>query len=1190
MEEFESTLRCGVHGLERSAARRLLEHVVLLSRTARVVRWKEILAACFLRGSRAAADAAAVGIGNLLSRRGRRESEGGECELDGDDLGAIREGLMLVLATVQPEVADAAAQLTFQILVAESDASDETGDKAAVVFAARAASGPREINLAMIRWSYLALAESFGTPDFDRIWIGLKPWFEEILTGASLSGEQKAEYRSVLCQSIRLVLTNSGAAMDRASSDLLSILIGRRNYRTGTRDIDSALAHDLCSLAADFNATSSVLRFALIAGLEGKASFTAAVLGLLWRKDVRLLQRVIGDAIGVGTFISITVLVALGCVEEDVSTAGVIIRSWIRVAPVFERLEDAVCALAKLFLDVLVPVVTDKDAIWLKKIVDMFEKTECDDRPTDFDAQLLNEYCVLTATLSASNAGTALQVLRRVRHAWASGFRSHGLRQALVCGLADSVEQSKGMKGTTLHDFYLITGLYWFMAHPQRATRRYSINSISKVADTSIGLTLIPYTLNRLSRESSPRVALLMMERMIPSLARNNTASITVASLLMHLIDYGGPLGEVALCSLARVAADRPLQAFALLTSITTRRTKEWESLDHYDRAASTSSALIAIRGRPARGADFVPLIQQSLLSYDSSPFAAANGLEALYELCEEGVLDPAKAIKIVAKTLQLSVVSVLSMEEGVRTSFLRFLGAAGRVKPSGKSRTICKNCVSLLREIVMVERGKIAAVLEACESLVLFQTSFVLEFEEMDEERADEVAHINAQNIVRFVESLLAIAKKNTTENKSVSKLLKVILVHEWEERSRSAFAGDRLQRLRMTSAALQRARHREESGTKASMSSDDVRSEFLEYCSFLPEGAIKTVTSATTLLLSRENENVYLGAFACKILCDTEVLPSGLPWGSLIRQFWRCTKQFTRHELALDAIIELIFLLPKEVGSTHVFSLLSLAGGQLSMVPLSCWPRVLSKTFELDQRNLVTQLFQYFVSANLLIETVKNMSASLDISFVEETGPRNVTKVENELEWFELVLNHYLECGEEISIELAEPLGRLVGRRKLEDIGPLLSRLHHANDGELAIRSARLICKALSWRESVLLSQFDRAVSPIFCSEVLLRHLSTLADQKFSEFVQAYLYSIYAGRVETSQREMVCLELLERSSRISLPNLHLRTMQMISALYGLTWMIDIPQDVLTLLPILASHTSNQRLAQRFVQTHMTT
>jgi hypothetical protein len=336
-------------------------------------------------------------------------------------------------------------------------------------------------------------------------------------------------------------------------------------------------------------------------------------------------------------------------------------------------------------------------------------------------------------------------------------------------------------------------------------------------------------------------------------------------------------------------------------------------------KAAAMAAAVLVISDRPARGSAFIPLIQKCITktSMQSNPEAASLGFTAMHDMALHEVLDSAKALKIIFKSVQ----DPNDIPRPARKAYLRLLGSASGAARSRKGRATAAKAIAILRKAVLnqgphVPKGTSCLrwdeVNQAAAALCEFEVNDVLRIdlelrptEENFDEEEKRLAAIE-EHVMTFAGELTIVSGYAALDGKQdesdqegpvphVVRLLQRIAVEEWAKRPRGKFDPDRLEKLRAASDALLRARRaRQQSKDREEFSAEAgevLAQEFLRAADNLPTGAIKSLSRCSAWCLQRrdgrsETQAQILAATAALVaLRDAKALSPALPWAGLIK-----------------------------------------------------------------------------------------------------------------------------------------------------------------------------------------------------------------------------------------------------------------------------------------------------------------
>ncbi|KAJ8908059.1 hypothetical protein NDN08_008156 [Rhodosorus marinus] len=388
-------------------------------------------------------------------------------------------------------------------------------------------------------------------------------------------------------------------------------------------------------------------------------------------------------------------------------------------------------------------------------------------------------------------------------------------------------------------------------------------------------LHLIPSLLHGFAQAHEGLIALEIL-KCIRRIAEDNYSSEIVVRSLSNLCEFRSKrlsrsaLSEAALLELANLAAEKPSFGLKAMVSQVERMLNDWERVTPTLAAAAVSGAHVVIRYRPSRGTLFVPLLQKSMQAGEEYETAVATSLRALRSLCDEGILDAVKTIRIVFRRFELSWETLEPYPIPVRVAFVHFLGAGARAGFSKKGLALSARMAEFLREL-LVREDQPKLVLEAAgEALSVFEERLALDFLGKTEE-ADEDSELLAKNkheVYRWTCQVVKIAAKLGVRNK-VASLITHLARSEWQNRARGDWSEMKI--LKMASSSLMRSRQADNGG--------GIEQRFRASANALPDSVIKALVQTAALLFDDDSP----ARAACDALVEAEALVPGLPWGEL-------------------------------------------------------------------------------------------------------------------------------------------------------------------------------------------------------------------------------------------------------------------------------------------------------------------
>uniref|UniRef100_A0A7S3EDX9 Uncharacterized protein n=1 Tax=Rhodosorus marinus TaxID=101924 RepID=A0A7S3EDX9_9RHOD len=377
------------------------------------------------------------------------------------------------------------------------------------------------------------------------------------------------------------------------------------------------------------------------------------------------------------------------------------------------------------------------------------------------------------------------------------------------------------------------------------------------------------------------RQGLIAMEilKCVRRIAEDKYSSEIVVGSLSSLCEFRSKrlarsaLAEAALLELANLAAEKPSFGLKAVVSLVERLLDDWERVTPTLAAAAVSGAHIVIRYRPSRGTLFVPLLQKCIQAGEGYDKAAATSLRALRSLCDEGILDAVKTIRIVFRRFELSSETLEQYPIAVRLAFVHFLGVGARVGFSKKGFALSARMAEFLRGL-LVRDDQPKLVLEAAgEALSRFDVQLALDFlgRTLEADEDPELLARSKLEVYRWTCRVVKISAKLGARNK-VASLLTHLARIEWQARPRGDWSEMKI--LKIASSSLMRSRQADNGG--------GIEQRFRASARALPDSVVKALVETVALLFDDDSA----GAAACDILVEAEALPPGLPWGQLFME----------------------------------------------------------------------------------------------------------------------------------------------------------------------------------------------------------------------------------------------------------------------------------------------------------------
>lgn len=497
-----------------------------------------------------------------------------------------------------------------------------------------------------------------------------------------------------------------------------------------------------------------------------------------------------------------------------------------------------------------------------------------------------------------------------------------------------------------------------FLLHPSTRVRIASARAVRKLPSESTS-ALLPILLAALGRESVGGAALEMV-RSLGTLATDKFSSQAVLATLVELTKYRSQessesteeersaLARTTEAVIASVAAEKPTIAFGVLTDLTDAVFVNWETSSPSAKASAAAAALVVIRQRPSRGTAFVPLLQRCLQDPRDASLSAATALRALRCLCDDGVLDALKTVRLVLKSYEPTLSAVYSLDPTVRCAFLHFTGSAAAAKRSKKAGVVLDSTVNLLRDVLRTEANDFALVAAAAEALANFDEAVVMDFVGEPEDESERAVY-EARNKELVREWMAAVIRRaGMLEFPQMSRdLLLRLIRHEWANRRMSEWTEMRI--LKLATATLKQLRESDNGdGSRAGVG---IAERLLAASQFLPTSGLRSLVEASAMLVDGDRS----AAVAVDVLTSAQALITGLPWAEL----FLATIQRADNSLpALQSAVRGIFVLTEALADPVIAALFS----KLQVLPNEVLDEVVKETLRSGRSVFVGQVLEQY------------------------------------------------------------------------------------------------------------------------------------------------------------------------------------------------------------------------------------
>lgn len=407
--------------------------------------------------------------------------------------------------------------------------------------------------------------------------------------------------------------------------------------------------------------------------------------------------------------------------------------------------------------------------------------------------------------------------------------------------------------------------------HPR--VRMGAARALAEFHHPSTMVFCLPSLLVRLQEEQESAVALRLLQDVLVSetLTRHQATSALAIGAILRIVRAitstdGILMIQACLVAIAKAGRYAPGIATAVLQKEGEKLRGRFDTAKEPERIGISGAILTLTTARPARGANFVPLIAKCITreSVNAAPVAASLCFDAMYVMVQEGILDSTKTVKVVLKDLP----NVMDVDFAVRRSFLRLLGCVSLNSSSKKGLVLAEKVIPMLRLAVtsdvpnetraqFVNNTSEENVLSwsevgtAAESLTQFTVDEILRIEHI---RVEPLLQLESErqrleriqdDCAAFIERVLTTVSvcKDKDAYKQLQKLLNKVAKHEWDIRPRGAFDPDRIAKLSATADALRRARTTRSGEGIKDPESNSERERFLKGVKSMPSGVIKTL-----------------------------------------------------------------------------------------------------------------------------------------------------------------------------------------------------------------------------------------------------------------------------------------------------------------------------------------------------------
>jgi len=340
---------------------------------------------------------------------------------------------------------------------------------------------------------------------------------------------------------------------------------------------------------------------------------------------------------------------------------------------------------------------------------------------------------------------------------------------------------------------------------------------------------------------------------------------------------------------------------------------------------------------------NFVPILQKCMQSRERAPLACAASLRALFILCDCGVLDPGKTLKIVLNNFEGAMAGKLDMQRAVQSAFLHFLGSAQAAFGQKKYASFARNSVSVLRNVLVAgDSADPLVVRSAADALLNFDAEKILDFlgDPGEDEDQDKFDARNTECLYNWTRTMLSNLREGSVHD--VHELLLKLAKYEWSHRQRSQWSELRI--LKLATAALKQSR-------QGPQTSSGVVDKFGLAARELPISCIRALVERSALS-PRGDE---AAGVSLKVLKSAEALVAGLPWAELLFTTSRVPGQ---REDVLQSAIEASFNLGSELEDAILPAFLS----QMSSYTHGIADSIAKGIIQKDKADLAAQLLEEY------------------------------------------------------------------------------------------------------------------------------------------------------------------------------------------------------------------------------------
>ncbi|KAA8499133.1 hypothetical protein FVE85_6718 [Porphyridium purpureum] len=424
-------------------------------------------------------------------------------------------------------------------------------------------------------------------------------------------------------------------------------------------------------------------------------------------------------------------------------------------------------------------------------------------------------------------------------------------------------------------------------------------------------LYCLPALLDFLDRESSDAsMALGLLNLAVSSVCDRESFNAVFIVLNRLVVLAKGPYSKAAqIGHLGSCAVRLPSLAYAHFHALVNRYLQHWEASETswIEKLAILSAVYRLVERRPSRGADYVPLVQTALVSGKRDLIAASKSgdslsasscsqstsicLAILETLCEEEVLDRARALKVVSKTHPFEFDDIMHVSQPVRLALIRLLGQGKDLLKSSKPGKLemGRQIVSCLRRIVILPTDSpgLDGIAQALAASVLCQypapeiLSFEYAIEDSDDQERAQIENTNLRLSETWNSALLDIRSRFGASKCPHDECMRTVLQYGWDTRERGKFGRDQFAKLRITTAALKRSRTA--SGNAGSMGAI-VAEEALKCIDKFPDGTIlKGWFPALVWLLDPHSYSLsqsVIGLAVLRAVNETRAYATSFPW----------------------------------------------------------------------------------------------------------------------------------------------------------------------------------------------------------------------------------------------------------------------------------------------------------------------